>query len=56
MVIQTCPECEAKVEFADAPRLSEIAECPECGSVLEVVSVDPVMLALAPEVEEDWGE
>jgi alpha-aminoadipate carrier protein LysW len=40
----------------DASRLSEILECADCRSELEVVAVDPVMLAVAPEVEEDWGE
>jgi alpha-aminoadipate/glutamate carrier protein LysW len=56
MSVHPCPECESKVELAEAPRLSEIVECAECGSVLEVVSIEPVLLALAPEVEEDWGE
>jgi alpha-aminoadipate carrier protein LysW len=31
-------------------------ECPDCRSELEVVSTGPVMLAIAPEAEEDWGE
>jgi alpha-aminoadipate carrier protein LysW len=35
---------------------SEIVVCPECGVELEVISVDPPELAVAPEVEEDWGE
>jgi alpha-aminoadipate carrier protein LysW len=34
----------------------EIVPCPDCGAELEVVSVAPVTLALAPEVQEDWGE
>lgn len=56
MVVQLCPSCEGKVELADSVRPSEIVECVECGSVLEVVSIDPYTLALAPDVEEDWGE
>jgi alpha-aminoadipate carrier protein LysW len=36
--------------------IGEIVECPECGAELEVVNNNPVTLALAPEVEEDWGE
>jgi alpha-aminoadipate carrier protein LysW len=32
------------------------ATCPECTVALEVVGLDPLVLALAPEVEEDWGE
>ena len=36
--------------------VGEIIECEECGVELEVVSVNPLKLELAPEVEEDWGE
>jgi alpha-aminoadipate carrier protein LysW len=53
---QTCPECEGAVELAEPVRLSEIAQCPDCSSELEVVDVRPLTLALAPEIEEDWGE
>jgi len=48
-----CPICESSVETSDTSRLSEIVEC---GSELEVVAVGPVMLAVAPEAEEDWGQ
>lgn len=53
---QTCPECEGAVTLTEPVRLSEIAHCPDCSGELEVVSLDPVRLALAPEIEEDWGE
>jgi alpha-aminoadipate/glutamate carrier protein LysW len=56
VLTQTCPECDGKVELAEPVRLSEIAQCPECSSELEVVALEPVALALAPEIEEDWGE
>jgi alpha-aminoadipate carrier protein LysW len=52
----TCPVCEVPVPVPDQSRLSEIVECDDCRSELEIVALDPVMLALAPEVEEDWGE
>ncbi|HST63613.1 MAG TPA: lysine biosynthesis protein LysW [Mycobacteriales bacterium] len=52
----TCPECDSPVALAATPRLSEIFECADCHVELEVLSTDPVLLALAPEVEEDWGE
>ncbi|MBE9507737.1 MAG: lysine biosynthesis protein LysW, partial [Chloroflexi bacterium] len=29
---------------------------PDCGIELEVMSLEPITLELAPEVEEDWGE
>ncbi|MEV3923167.1 lysine biosynthesis protein LysW [Actinomadura coerulea] len=53
---QTCPECEGPVRLAEPVRLSEVAQCADCSSELEVVGLDPVTLALAPEIEEDWGE
>lgn len=53
---QTCPECEGRVQLAEPVRLSEVAQCADCSSELEVVGLDPVTLALAPEIEEDWGE
>lgn len=52
----TCPECEGSVAMAQAPRLSEITNCPDCLAELEVVSLEPLALAPAPEIEEDWGE
>ena len=30
--------------------------CPDCGAELEITSLDPLTVELAPEVEEDWGE
>lgn len=52
----TCPECAADVTLPADTMQSEIVACPDCGAELEVVSLDPLALALAPEVEEDWGE
>jgi alpha-aminoadipate/glutamate carrier protein LysW len=52
----TCPECDGAVQLAQPTRLSEIIECPDCRSELEVIELEPVKLVLAPEVEEDWGE
>nr|BAV57458.1 LysW [Streptomyces sp. SANK 60404] len=51
-----CPECEGPVALMEKPRVNEIVECGGCSSELELISVDPVQLALAPEIEEDWGE
>ncbi|RFU83418.1 lysine biosynthesis protein LysW [Streptomyces triticagri] len=52
----SCPECESDVTVADGIRQNEIVECAACMSELEVVTVEPLLLAVAPEVEEDWGE
>jgi alpha-aminoadipate carrier protein LysW len=50
-----CPECFAEVEL-DNVMQNEITQCAECGADLEVISIEPLALALAPEEEEDWGE
>lgn len=51
-----CIVCGAQFELPADTEQGEIIECPECGSELEVVSIDPIELAQAPEEEEDWGE
>ena len=53
---QACPECEEPVRISDSVRLNEILECAGCRIELEIVALSPTVLALAPEVEEDWGE
>ncbi len=55
-VAAECPECAAPVAIQPDARMSEIVECPECRSELEIGSTDPWTLELAPDVEEDWGE
>ncbi|GAA3731981.1 lysine biosynthesis protein LysW [Phytohabitans sp. ZYX-F-186] len=52
----TCPECFETVTAPAEPVLHEILECAECRGELEVVSTAPLLVALAPEVAEDWGE
>jgi alpha-aminoadipate carrier protein LysW len=51
-----CPECAAEVSLTDDVMEGEIVQCSDCGVELEVVSLDPPKLELAPEEEEDWGE
>jgi alpha-aminoadipate carrier protein LysW len=51
----TCPECEAEVDLTSTV-LNEILVCTDCGTDLEVISLDPPALELAPMEEEDWGE
>jgi alpha-aminoadipate carrier protein LysW len=47
---------QAPVHVGDSVRLNEILECGGCRSELEIVALQPTVLALAPDVEEDWGE
>ena len=51
-----CPECGAEVSLGAKVEKGEIVQCGDCGAELEVVSLDPVVLEVAPEEEEDWGE
>jgi len=50
-----CPECEGPI-LLNNPMQGEIVSCAACGADLEVRSLDPLRLDLAPEEEEDWGE
>lgn len=50
-----CPECDAEISL-DGVVLGEIVVCPDCGVDLEVTSLNPPEVALAPMEEEDWGE
>jgi alpha-aminoadipate/glutamate carrier protein LysW len=50
-----CPECAAEITLKDVVE-GEIVVCPECGVDLEVTSLNPLALQLAPMEEEDWGE
>jgi alpha-aminoadipate carrier protein LysW len=54
--MQACPACEADVQISGSARVNEIIDCADCRSELEIVALSPAMLALAPEIEEDWGE
>jgi len=51
-----CPVCGAEIARAPDTVKSELISCKDCGSELEVVSLDPFTLAEAPQQEEDWGQ
>jgi alpha-aminoadipate carrier protein LysW len=55
VMVGACPECGAEIELGGA-ETGEIISCPDCGVDLEVLGTDPVLLGLAPEEGEDWGE
>jgi len=57
-IIETsvCPDCDANVSVTTDILPGEIVECSECMVELEVLSVEPLTLVTAPDVEEDWGE
>jgi alpha-aminoadipate carrier protein LysW len=51
-----CPVCAAEVVFPDDAVEGELISCPDCGTELEIISIDPPNLEEAPQEEEDWGE
>ncbi len=56
MTAPHCPECDAEVSIPNNAMENELISCPDCGTELEIISLNPITLDLAPEVEEDWGE
>ena len=51
-----CIECGATITLAQDTMQGEILPCPDCGAELEVLSLNPVSIDLAPMEMEDWGE
>ena len=51
-----CPVCSAQLELKEGTVVGELIECSDCGTELEVVSLDPPTVKEAPQEEEDWGE
>lgn len=51
-----CPECNGEIELEADVEVNEILVCGDCGVDLEVISLSPPVLDLAPMEEEDWGE
>ena len=52
----SCVVCEGEVGVPDSVLVGEILTCPDCGSDLEVTSLDPLKVEEAPQIQEDWGE
>ena len=52
----TCTECSAEITLDASTVVGEIIVCPDCGVDLEVTSLDPADVQLAPMEQEDWGE
>ncbi|SFR30328.1 alpha-aminoadipate carrier protein LysW [Halorubrum sodomense] len=50
------PIAGEEIEIPADVEVGEIIDSPVTGTELEVISLDPVVLEEAPELEEDWGE
>ncbi|MCP4287974.1 MAG: lysine biosynthesis protein LysW [Gammaproteobacteria bacterium] len=51
-----CIECEGDVFLATGTEENELVVCPDCGVDLEILSIEPLTVDLAPMEDEDWGE
>lgn len=51
-----CPSCDAVGQLEQVVYEGEVLSCDACTQELEVQSLDPVQVVIAPEPEEDWGE
>lgn len=51
-----CPICGVEIKIQENTEKGELIECNDCGTELEVKSLDPIKLEEAPQEEEDWGE
>lgn len=51
-----CVVCEAEINLPADCCEGEIVVCPDCGTELEVISLNPPTVEEAPQVQEDWGE
>lgn len=51
-----CSECEAEMTLDASAEVGEIIVCPDCGVDLEIVTLNPAKVELAPMEQEDWGE
>jgi len=54
-ILCECPICEAEIDLGRSEE-GEMLECPDCGSMLEVVSLMPPVLEESPEEEEEEEE
>ncbi|MFD0587433.1 lysine biosynthesis protein LysW [Paenibacillus sp. GCM10027627] len=53
----SCLVCRTEIEVEERVTTGEIVECDSCGQEHEVqVESNLVSIALAPEIEETWGE
>jgi alpha-aminoadipate carrier protein LysW len=50
------PVTGEEIDLPADVEVGEIIDSPISGAELEVISLDPVTLEEAPELEEDWGE
>ncbi len=56
MPFAPCPECDEDIRISGTPKLGKVVICPQCGTRLEVVELDPLELDWAFDEPEDWED
>ncbi len=56
LTVAECPVCGGDVEITPDVIVGELLDCDDCGSEIEVRTLTPVRLEVAPTPAEDWGE
>ena len=51
-----CVVCDGEVRLPEGAMEGELLTCSDCGTDLEILSLNPVTVGEAPAVQEDWGE
>ena len=53
-----CPQCTSIIALSKGAKLGDLIECQECGTMLEIVALNPfeVDYALGDEDWEEWDE
>ena len=52
-IIAQCPGCSNEIHFNHHPKLGEFVTCPECGDLVEVVSLSPLTLDWSADIDDD---
>ena len=48
-----CPDCGADIRFKQAPHDGDMLSCHACDALLEVISLDPIMVDWAVDYDDD---
>ncbi|VVB99697.1 Uncharacterised protein [uncultured archaeon] len=43
MAISECPECTLHVQIESNMQVGDVMQCPDCGTMIKLVSLDPPM-------------
>ncbi|MFN2126104.1 MAG: hypothetical protein ACK2UP_21630 [Candidatus Promineifilaceae bacterium] len=52
-IVALCPGCSNEISFYRPPQLGEFVTCPQCGDLVEVVSLSPLTLDWSADIDDD---